>query len=64
MGELSTNLNLTIRVMGNQPVLVLGGIEFTRAKMPEPRHYKGARDAKKVENFLFDMKQYFQVVRA
>ena len=31
--------------------------------MSEPRHYRGARDAKEVENFLFDMEQYFRAVR-
>ena len=41
-----------------------GGIEFTRAEMPEPWHYEGARDSKEVKNFLFDMEQYFQPVRA
>ena len=55
MGELSAKLNLTIRAVGNQPVPALGGMEFTKAKLSKPRHYGGARDAKVVENFLFDM---------
>ena len=55
MGELSAKLNLTIRAVGNQPTPAPGGIEFTRAKVSEPRHYGGARNAKKVENFRFDM---------
>ena len=60
MGELSAKLNLTIRAIGNQPMPAPSGIEFTRAKVPEPRHYRGARE---VENFLFDMEQYFRAVR-
>ena len=32
--------------------------------MLEPRYYRGARDTKEVKNFLFDIEQYFQVVRA
>ena len=56
-------LNLTIRAVGNQPLPALRGIGFTRAKVPESRHYGGARDAKEVENFLFDMEQYFRAVR-
>ena len=40
--ELSAKLNLTIRVMGNQSVPASGGIEFTRAKIPEPRDYGGS----------------------
>ena len=64
MGELSAKLNFTIRAVGNQPTLALGGIELPRAKVSEPRHYGGARNVKKVENFLFDMEQYFRAVRA
>ncbi|KAL0430931.1 UNVERIFIED_CONTAM: hypothetical protein Sradi_0719100 [Sesamum radiatum] len=30
-----------------------------RLRIPEPKAYGGARDAKEVENFLFDMEQYF-----
>ncbi|KAL0381353.1 UNVERIFIED_CONTAM: hypothetical protein Sangu_0199600 [Sesamum angustifolium] len=30
-----------------------------RFRIPEPKAYSGARDAKEVENFLFDMEQYF-----
>ena len=60
--ELSAKLSLTIRVMGNQPVLVLGVIEFRRAKVPKPRHYEGTHDAKEVENFLFNMEQYFRAM--
>ena len=39
-------------------------MEFSRVKMPEPKHYFGERDAKLLENFLFDMEQYFLAVRA
>ncbi|KAL0411991.1 UNVERIFIED_CONTAM: hypothetical protein Slati_3788800 [Sesamum latifolium] len=30
-----------------------------RLRIPESKAYSGARDAKEVENFLFDMEQYF-----
>ena len=33
-----------------------------RAKVPESKRYEGARDAKDLENFLFDMEQYFRAV--
>ena len=33
-----------------------------RAKVSEPKRYEGARDAKELENFLFDMEQYFRAV--
>ena len=42
MGELSAKLNLTIRVVSNQPMLAPGGIKFTRANVPKPRHFGGA----------------------
>ena len=59
MRELSTKLNFTMRPVGNQPTPTPGGIEFTRANVPELRHYREAHNAKEVENFLFDMEQYF-----
>ena len=33
-----------------------------KAKVPELRHYEGARDAKELKNFLFDIEQYFWAV--
>ena len=33
-----------------------------RVKIPKPKKYKGARDAKELENFLFDVEQDFRVV--
>jgi hypothetical protein len=38
--------------------------ETPRVRVPEPRAYGGARDAKELENFLFDMEQYFRAVKA
>ena len=64
VGELRAKLILTIRAMGNQPMSVLRGIKFTRAKVLESRHYGGTHDIKDVENFLFDMEQYFRVMQA
>ena len=34
-----------------------------RAKVLEPKRCEGARDAKEIENFMFDMEQYFWAVR-
>ncbi|XP_075092690.1 uncharacterized protein LOC107763230 [Nicotiana tabacum] len=33
-----------------------------KLKIQEPKPYSGARDAKEVENFIFDIEQYFDVV--
>ncbi|CAL9071917.1 unnamed protein product, partial [Musa textilis] len=32
-------------------------------RAPDPHCYGGARDAKELENFLFDMEQYFRATR-
>ena len=53
--ELSPKLTFTIRAAGSHLMPTLGRIEFTRANVLEPKYYRGARDAKDVENFLFDM---------
>ncbi|KAI4353711.1 hypothetical protein L6164_002642 [Bauhinia variegata] len=34
-----------------------GGLETRKVKFPEPRTFNGARDAKELENFLFDMER-------
>ncbi|KAK3036718.1 hypothetical protein RJ639_030542 [Escallonia herrerae] len=45
----------------NTPV---GGAEHSsRPQVPEPKSYGGARDAKELENFLFDIEQYFRAIR-
>ncbi|KAH0776453.1 hypothetical protein KY290_007864 [Solanum tuberosum] len=33
--------------------------EFSKVKIPEPKAFGGTRSAKKLENFLWDMEQYF-----
>ncbi|XP_075108797.1 uncharacterized protein LOC107762620 [Nicotiana tabacum] len=33
-----------------------------KLKIPEPKPYDGSRDAKEVENFIFDIEQYFDAV--
>ncbi|KAK2997320.1 hypothetical protein RJ639_025868 [Escallonia herrerae] len=41
-----------------------GGAEhLSRPRVPEPKSYGGARDAKELENFLFDIEQYFRAIR-
>ncbi|XP_062080659.1 uncharacterized protein LOC133785442 [Humulus lupulus] len=64
MLEMNTKLNLTMMAVGNQPATGPVGMEYGRVKVPELRPYGGARDAKDLENFLFDMEHYFRVVRA
>ena len=59
--DLSGRVGVLTRAFGNAPS---GGMEFTRARVPEPRAYGGARDAKELDNFLFDMEQFFKAVKA
>lgn len=37
--------------------------EAARIRVPEPKPYNGARDAKELENFLWQVEQYFKAVR-
>ncbi|KAL0378936.1 UNVERIFIED_CONTAM: hypothetical protein Sradi_3199100 [Sesamum radiatum] len=57
MEQMSIQIGLLQRAVNNAPVVAhdVGA----RLWIPEPKAYGGARDAKEVENFLFDMEQYF-----
>ncbi|KAL3505960.1 hypothetical protein ACH5RR_031342 [Cinchona calisaya] len=37
-----------------------GHSSMARMKVPDPKHFDGARSAKELENFLWDMEQYFK----
>ncbi|KAJ7949948.1 Retrotransposon protein, putative, Ty3-gypsy subclass [Quillaja saponaria] len=64
LGELNTKVNITMRAVGNDNHNPYAeGVGQRRMKVPEPRAFGGARDAKELENFLFDMEQYFRAVR-
>ncbi|KAL0447552.1 UNVERIFIED_CONTAM: hypothetical protein Slati_1883100 [Sesamum latifolium] len=57
MEQMSIQIRLLQRAVSNAPVVAHDvGARF---RIPEPKAYGGARDAKKIENFLFDMEQYF-----
>ncbi|KAK3041284.1 hypothetical protein RJ639_001386 [Escallonia herrerae] len=59
--ELQDRVELLSRAVVNTPA---GGAEHaSRPRVPEPKSYGGARDAKEVENFLFDIEQYFRAIR-
>ncbi|KAA0066691.1 senescence-specific cysteine protease sag39 [Cucumis melo var. makuwa] len=48
-----------MRVIANQAPTG-GAIPVSRVKIPEPKPFCGARDAKALENYIFDLKQYFR----
>lgn len=58
---MKTKLNVTYHVVANQPINP-DGAGYERVKVPEPQAYRGTQDAIKLENFIFDMKQYFRAV--
>ncbi|KAL0404245.1 UNVERIFIED_CONTAM: hypothetical protein Sradi_2065300 [Sesamum radiatum] len=57
MEQMSFQIGLLQRAVSNAPIVAhdVGA----RLRIPEPKAYGGARDAKEVENFLFNMEQYF-----
>ncbi|KAI4313258.1 hypothetical protein L6164_026249 [Bauhinia variegata] len=56
MEEMRMKLNVTMHVVGNSNQRD-GGLELRKVKFPEPQTFDGARDAKELENFLFDMER-------
>ncbi|KAA0067455.1 senescence-specific cysteine protease sag39 [Cucumis melo var. makuwa] len=52
--NVNTRLNLTMRAMANQ-VPVGGAVRVTKVKVLEPKPFYGVRDAKALENFIFDI---------
>ncbi|KAL0348242.1 UNVERIFIED_CONTAM: hypothetical protein Sangu_1052000 [Sesamum angustifolium] len=57
MEQMSIQIGLLQRAVSNVPAVAPDA--GARLRIPEPKAYSGARDAKEVENFLFDMEQYF-----
>ncbi|OIT04195.1 hypothetical protein A4A49_64309 [Nicotiana attenuata] len=55
--DLKTENELLHRAVGNDEAQ--RGADRSRVKIPEPKEFNGARSAKKLENFLWDMEQYF-----
>ncbi|KAL0437388.1 UNVERIFIED_CONTAM: hypothetical protein Sradi_0446700 [Sesamum radiatum] len=57
MEQMSIQIGLLQRAVSNAPVVAhdVGA----RLRISEPKAYGGARDVKEVENFLFNMEQYF-----
>ncbi|KAA0053837.1 uncharacterized protein E5676_scaffold352G007170 [Cucumis melo var. makuwa] len=59
--DVNTRLNLTMRAMTNQAPTG-GAIPVSEVKILEPMPFCGARDAKALENFIFDLEQYFKIL--
>ncbi|KAA0057277.1 polyprotein [Cucumis melo var. makuwa] len=59
--DVNARLNLTMRVIANQ-AQTRGVIPVSRVKIPEPKPFCGARDAKALENYIFYLEQYFRAI--
>ncbi|KAL0392214.1 UNVERIFIED_CONTAM: hypothetical protein Sradi_2444200 [Sesamum radiatum] len=57
MEQMSIQIGLLQRAVSNVPAVAHDA--GARLPIPEPKAYGGARDTKEVENFFFDMEQYF-----
>ncbi|KAA0063458.1 uncharacterized protein E5676_scaffold110G00320 [Cucumis melo var. makuwa] len=59
IADVNARLSLTMRAMANQAPAG-GAIPVSRVKIPKPKPFCGARDAKALENYIFDLEQYFR----
>ncbi|KAK3042992.1 hypothetical protein RJ639_000969 [Escallonia herrerae] len=59
---LEDRVELLSRVVVNTPAGGGGAEHSSRPRVPEPKSYGGARDANELENFLFDIEQYFRAI--
>ena len=57
--EVNMKVNLTMQAIVNQAPAG-GAISVGRIKIPKPKPLCRARDMKALENFIFDMEQYFK----
>ena len=58
--QLEIEISLLKRAMCDLP---REGEVATKVKLPKPKPFNGAKSAKDLENFLWDMKQYFKAAR-
>lgn len=61
----NVNLNLEVGLLRRTVAGLTAGQEtgHSKVRIPEPNAYTGSRSAKELENFLYDMEQYFTTAR-
>ncbi|KAA0060490.1 uncharacterized protein E6C27_scaffold22G003260 [Cucumis melo var. makuwa] len=59
IADVNARLSLTMRAMASQAPAG-GAISVSKVKVPEPKPFCGVRDAKALENYIFDPEQYFK----
>ncbi|KDP47021.1 hypothetical protein JCGZ_10748 [Jatropha curcas] len=57
--EIKGKVNLLVAAAGNTSGPTQ---DFVRIEIPEPSPFKGIRDAREVDNFLFDIEAYFEAI--
>ncbi|KAA0066842.1 uncharacterized protein E5676_scaffold384G002010 [Cucumis melo var. makuwa] len=63
IADVNARLNLTMQAMANQAPAG-GAISVSRVKIPKPKPFCGARDAKALENYIFDLEQYLKATNS
>ncbi|KAA0064190.1 uncharacterized protein E6C27_scaffold548G001290 [Cucumis melo var. makuwa] len=59
IADVNARLSLTMQAMASQAPAG-GAISVSKVKVPEPKPFCGVRDAKALENYIFDLEQYFK----
>ncbi|KAA0051479.1 uncharacterized protein E6C27_scaffold55G002480 [Cucumis melo var. makuwa] len=59
IADVNARLSLTMRAMASQAPAG-GVISVSKVKVPKPKPFCGVRDAKALENYIFDLEQYFK----
>ena len=62
MSELAATIKVMMMTLGNHSQEGGASEQHGKVKVPDLRLYAGERDAQKLENFLFNMEQYFLAV--
>ncbi|KAL5775969.1 hypothetical protein ACOSP7_013526 [Xanthoceras sorbifolium] len=62
MRAMSDEIAILRRVVNNPGGTDEGHVS-SKIKVPEPKHFNGSRNAKELENFLWDIEQYFRAAR-
>ena len=58
--KLEDEVALIRRALNNSST---GDVAALKVKVPEPKSFNGSRNAKELENFLWDVEQYFKAAK-
>ena len=59
MADISARVNVVVRAVENQTPTRRTTLP-NKVKHPKPKSFPGAQDAKALENYIFDLEQYFK----